>query len=648
VRARQVAPHEKSISSLPQEWNHNHRELFFATGKVTNLELYNAITNQKITDLTNGKVIVVNDIPGMTTPSFNIRAVYSNKVIGGSVVFGHNAVTKFTTDSKAPYSLCAEAKCAVLGLGNHTVTATPHARCKGRGRAGQTLKVSFTIVQGGGGGGGGPVVPTARDVKPPRLLNFTALSTTKVDVTAKNGTVFFELVVEDEGSYVAGGSVEAGFKDVDFEFSSRVVGKPLVATIAIPCSKYLKSGIYPLTVYLYDGLDNGREYRSADLSALAFASKIEIVNAGAIDTTKPVVVSVVATSPTKVDVSAAEAKINFQVTVSDAQSGLSEGGIECLGLGLEGAEIRWPDPVVGRSDVRTATLTVPRFTTPGECTVSARIVDDVGNSIFVFSNIVIAVTNSQVDADPPKLVQLKALTTGGSAAVNVTDADVEVQYEIVVRDDKSGYVKGAVCMLYPLGLTSCDEFASPVPSPGAAQTATVKFLVKRFLAPGLYPLALEIADGYNNQAYFNSTALASLSFPSVINVVNLVVDTTPPELVTFAAVSSATVTVTKAVRVSTLEVKVVVSDSQSGFAQGRLILRNAANAIVQTVTLAQDDPLPGQPVTFYEYFKFDQKAKTGTYQVQVELLDGNGNLATISTAILASRGFLNTIQVNGV
>jgi hypothetical protein len=95
-------------------------------------------------------------------------------------------------------------------------------------------------------------------------------------------------------------------------------------------------------------------------------------------------------------------------------------------------------------------------------------------------------------------------------------------------------------------------------------------------------------------------------------------------------------------------VKVVVTDSQSGVAQGRLILRNASNAIVQIVSFAQDDPIPGQFVTLYEQFSFDQSAKTGTYQVQVELLDGNGNLATFSSATLASRGFLNAIQVNGV
>jgi hypothetical protein len=53
-------------------------------------------------------------------------------------------------------------------------------------------------------------------------------------------------------------------------------------------------------------------------------------------------------------------------------------------------------------------------------------------------------------------------------------------------------------------------------------------------------------------------------------------------------------------------------------------------------------------VTLYEQFSFDQSAKTGTYQVQVELFDGNGNLATFSTTDLASRRFLNAIQVNRI
>jgi hypothetical protein len=153
---------------------------------------------------------------------------------------------------------------------------------------------------------------------------------------------------------------------------------------------------------------------------------------------------------------------------------------------------------------------------------------------------------------------------------------------------------------------------------------------------------VEIADVCDNQAYFTTTNLALLSFPSAIDVVSAVVDTTP------VAVSSAVMTVTKAARASK-------SRSESG-CYGWPIRRcprqtnfeNGSNAIVQMVSFAQDDAIPGQSVTLYEQFSFAQSAKTGTYQVQVELFVGNGNLATFSTATLASRCFLNAIQVNGV
>jgi hypothetical protein len=130
----------------------NERVLQFS-GSVTGLDLINADTEQTITTLSNNQVIVVSDISGMTTPSFNIEATFTGSGID-SVLFKYGG-SNYRTDKGAPYAFCSNSgrafsTCLPLGIGTHTVSATPYSSVAAGSVAGPEVSVTFTIVAGGG------------------------------------------------------------------------------------------------------------------------------------------------------------------------------------------------------------------------------------------------------------------------------------------------------------------------------------------------------------------------------------------------------------------------------------------------------------------------------------------------------------------
>jgi hypothetical protein len=116
---------------------------------LSGLDLIDSVTEKRIMTLTNNQVIVVDQIPGMTTPSFNINATFVGTAVK-SVVFGYGATT-FRTDNFAPFSFCGNTgplynTCSLLGLGTHVVTATPYSFQGGAGIVGSPATVTFTVV----------------------------------------------------------------------------------------------------------------------------------------------------------------------------------------------------------------------------------------------------------------------------------------------------------------------------------------------------------------------------------------------------------------------------------------------------------------------------------------------------------------------
>ena len=113
---------------------------------VTRLELINAKTDKKISDLFYGQYVNVSSISGLTGPEFNINAVVNGPV--DFVRFGYNNNLRYKSEGSAPYAFCGNMgarnffNCTVLGYGTHFVTAQAITNST----AGPLVRVTFTIA----------------------------------------------------------------------------------------------------------------------------------------------------------------------------------------------------------------------------------------------------------------------------------------------------------------------------------------------------------------------------------------------------------------------------------------------------------------------------------------------------------------------
>jgi hypothetical protein len=141
------------------------------SGSITGLDLINADTDGKITTLSNNQMIIVSDIPGMAAPSFNIEATFTGSGID-SVLFKYGG-SSYRPDKGAPYSFCGNSgrafdSCSKLGIGTHTVSATPYSSVATGSVAGTEVSVTFTIVAGAPAPVQSPVTaPIALPTPPP-------------------------------------------------------------------------------------------------------------------------------------------------------------------------------------------------------------------------------------------------------------------------------------------------------------------------------------------------------------------------------------------------------------------------------------------------------------------------------------------------
>jgi hypothetical protein len=83
-------------------------------------------------------------------PSFNIRAVL-NGTGTGSVLFGYNVIPRYRVEHIEPFAFCSNIrtryrKCDKLGVGTHTITATPFSGQAALGQSGTPLSLTFHVV----------------------------------------------------------------------------------------------------------------------------------------------------------------------------------------------------------------------------------------------------------------------------------------------------------------------------------------------------------------------------------------------------------------------------------------------------------------------------------------------------------------------
>jgi hypothetical protein len=116
------------------------------SARLTDLDVVKA-NGSKLMDLDNGAVV---DVSKSAYKWVNVKANTVGSKIR-SVVFMLNGV-EFRTDNLAPYQLSGIGSLLDFPLqpvpGTYTLTATPYSEVYGLGIAGQSLTVSFTVVNG--------------------------------------------------------------------------------------------------------------------------------------------------------------------------------------------------------------------------------------------------------------------------------------------------------------------------------------------------------------------------------------------------------------------------------------------------------------------------------------------------------------------
>jgi hypothetical protein len=116
-------------------------------GQIENIYLINADADRPIRLLQNGDVI---NIANRVSSDFNIEARTTNGTVG-SVTFGYQLLPNYRTENVPPFAFCGNNNvnyrvCGLLENGQHTVTATPFLYKDAQGPAGETLEITFTIV----------------------------------------------------------------------------------------------------------------------------------------------------------------------------------------------------------------------------------------------------------------------------------------------------------------------------------------------------------------------------------------------------------------------------------------------------------------------------------------------------------------------
>ncbi|MCJ8164432.1 hypothetical protein MKJ04_06210, partial [Pontibacter sp. E15-1] len=112
--------------------------------QLTSFTLTNADTKEDIQTLSDGAVLNLATLP---TKNLNIRA-NTNPSIVGSVVFDlSGAEVKNVTESMATYDLMGDDGAWTPSVGKYTLKGTPYTSSGGGGTVGQSLTVSFSVIE---------------------------------------------------------------------------------------------------------------------------------------------------------------------------------------------------------------------------------------------------------------------------------------------------------------------------------------------------------------------------------------------------------------------------------------------------------------------------------------------------------------------
>ena len=119
---------------------------------INDFTLYNAVTDLPIGSLMDGDVI---DLSVIGQDKLNITAD-ADPVKVKSVKFGFNGNSNFKIENAAPFALGGDINQNFQNLlsftpGTYMLSATPYSKTKGKGTAGATKSITFSVIDSGNG-----------------------------------------------------------------------------------------------------------------------------------------------------------------------------------------------------------------------------------------------------------------------------------------------------------------------------------------------------------------------------------------------------------------------------------------------------------------------------------------------------------------
>jgi hypothetical protein len=610
---------------------------------VAGFELINAITNTKITDLVDGTVVYLSDIAGMTTPAFNVKAVTNGDGRTRSMKFGIDDKPSFRIENAGPYALCANkgadyfaCDISVLGLGNHTVTATPYRFRRGRGRAGTPTKVSFAILARRG---------------------------TTAPMRAPAPTLFDPPI---------------GARTPAFTSPTVAISPVLASPIVAP---FVKAPVAPVASPTGPTVAQSPTFASPTvaLSPVLVAPFVKVDPELALDSERPLLVSLEALTTTKVSVgaSAGDAMVKFRLKVQDNGSGVQSGHLSAGSLKEEFSLAK----AVAREPVNIdVTIPINQFSAEGIYPLNVYVRDAAGNDAGFFaehlvsrsfpSMIEVTTVGIAADFNPPRLISLTSLTPTTVDAS--TGIDANVSFRVVAQDDLSGVRRGTIA-LSNVGLDAT-KVTLPTSVAGTPVTFLMNVTIPPFTAPGTYPLHLLLEDLSGYDGFYPSSELASKSFPSQIEVVlphtvaaqpelpadslesqieviPTRADATAPQLLSLTASTPTTVDLSS-FEAAVVEMQLVVVDALSGFRQAELstvFARSSSSDYsygngYSKLELSRPSSA-GVPIGFPLRLTFPPYAYPGDYPLSLILHDAMHNVKVLNSNDLAALSFPSSIKV---
>jgi hypothetical protein len=682
--AQALQPPFDAIHETKKRNAHKKRQLSgtFAAA-ITGFSLIDTATDTKVAHLSNGTVIYVTN-----RTSFSINASFAGSGIG-SVKFGHNGNSNVHIENYAWYSFCGNVgkdffNCSVLGIGNHTVTATPYSEPNAGGKAGTPYKVSFSIVSNKTKVSAptsapvsafvpvpsGPSGPPSRQYKP--RFNLTALSPLKVNVTGGPVMVELRVAVEANRSSIAELYLEAfrgrpsdlAYQITNYCSAPRAqVAGPLICNMSLTFPRYIPPGSYSLQLSGYTSKTyNNFVISSTDLKNRKLPHAVEVVNS-IVDTTPPQLLDIKARSPTTVNVTTRRASVDLVVVVKDDLSQLSYGYVRAIdSKGDQQAEayfsaraFPYNNSVAGKPLTFNTSISLSNYNRPGKYSLQVFLSDNIGNTMEINADSLakraflssIAIINTDYDGTPPVILKKIEISP---TSVNVTLRPATIDIKLLVQDDMSG-VQSAWAQLFgptesefDFGLSA--DYYLEAPVAGKAVPISMSLVVPRYTRSGRYKLSLQVSDVRGNTLSYNSDG-ANKNKTVFIDIFNTLEDVSPPILKKIE-ISPSSVNVT--LRPATIDIELLVQDDTSGVESvDASLMIPTGFEVYQSLSAYyySNFPVAGTPVSISMSLVVPRYTRSGRYELSLQVNDVSGNTLSYNSAGASKALFIdifNTLE----